>query len=772
VDSRGPTGSLGGEVEQPVRSGAVPPLADGFIVRQESAPTLEAALIPGAAVALVPGWVGAKESPDWLGSCGKTQLAVSFAESLWDSRGVDLLVWVVATSRASVLSGYVEAAVAAMGADPASDGESAAARFVGWLGQTSRPWLVVLDDLSDAADLDGLWPAGPAGRVLITTTNSATLPAGHQARVLPVGAFSSREALSYLMGRLDVDPDQRLGAIDLVKDLGCEPLALAQASAVIASSALSCRDYRGYFAQRREQMAEPAAAAVTWTFSVEQADRLWPGGGAQATLALAALLDGHGIPAAVFSTRAACGYLAGDGTAGPADQERTQDLALPERTQDLADPERAQSPADPERAQDPAQPERAQDPAQPERAESAVLASERAGLLSVDVAGRPPVVRMSPVVAAAVRAAMPDSMRNPAARAAADALLEVWPADDQQAWLAAGLRSCAASLQQAAGDLLWAGGCHRLLLRAGQSLDGARLTGPAIAYWRDLAAVSDRILGPGHPDTLAAGQRLADAYLTAGRAAEAVSWFQWVLADRARTLGPDHPATIAARRNLGHAAMAAGQFSEAISALDDSVGDYQRARGTDHLDTLGVREELAAAYYAAGQFADAIRLYRGTLADRERVQGPQHPATMTTRQKLAGAYLADGRLKDALSSYKRTLADRERVLGPDHMDTIAARGNLGSGYHAAGRMASALRLHEQACEGYERVLGADHPDTLARRANLAHAYYDVGRLTDATTLLRDTVARCERVLPPGAPLTQAVRESLKNIAGDDSPGGG
>ena len=166
-----------------------------------------------AAVALVPGRVAAEGSRDWLGSCGKTQLAVSFAESLWQSREVDLLVWVVATSRASVLSGYVEAAVAAMGADPASDAESVAARFVGWLGETSRPWLVVLDDLSDAADLEGLWPAGPAGRVLITTTNSAAVcPASSGALVLPVGAFSPREALSYLMGRLTADPDQRIGS--------------------------------------------------------------------------------------------------------------------------------------------------------------------------------------------------------------------------------------------------------------------------------------------------------------------------------------------------------------------------------------------------------------------------------------------------------------------------------------------------------------------------------------------------------------------------------
>ncbi|HEX7268753.1 MAG TPA: tetratricopeptide repeat protein, partial [Streptosporangiaceae bacterium] len=145
---------------------------------------------------------------------------MSSAEWLWQSGKVDLLVWAVATSRASVLSAYVEAAVAVMGADPAGDAETVAGRFVSWLAETSRPWLVVLDDLSDTADLEGLRPEGPAGRVLITTTNAAAVPGPQRALVLSVGAFSPREALSYLMGRLTADPDQRLGAIDLVADLG------------------------------------------------------------------------------------------------------------------------------------------------------------------------------------------------------------------------------------------------------------------------------------------------------------------------------------------------------------------------------------------------------------------------------------------------------------------------------------------------------------------------------------------------------------------------
>jgi tetratricopeptide (TPR) repeat protein len=704
-----------------VRAGSVPLLADGFSARPETAAAVESALVPGSAVVLVPGPVAGGGPGDWSKASGKTQVAVSSAEWLWQSGRVEVLVWITATSRASVLSGYAEAAVAATWADPVGDAETIAGRLIGWLAETTRPWLVVLDDLSDAAVLDGLQPAGPAGRVLITTSNTAAIAGQLRAPALPVGAFSPREALSYLMGRLTADPDQRLGAIDLVQTLGGEPLALAQASGVIAGSVLSCRDYLDYFARRQEHMArsagsDPAAAAVTWTFSAERAEQLSPTI-AQILLTMAALLDGNGIPAEVFATPAACGYLAAE----------------------------------------------AAQPVDGELARAALLVLERVGLLATGSAGTP-TVRVNPVIQAAVQAAAPRDLLERAARAAADALLEAWPADEPGAWSANAFRSCAVSLQRTAGDLLWAGGCHPLLLRAGQSLDRAHLASPAVAYWRDLAAISEHALGPEHADTLAAAHQLAHAYLAAGRSADAISWFQWALADRTRTLGADHPDTIAARLNLGRALAAGGQFADAITMLRAAVGDYERVRGRDDLDTLGARDELAAACYAAGQFSEAAQLYRHTLAGREHVQGDQHPDTIATRQKLADAYLADNRLKHALSEYKRVLADREQVLGPDHLDTIAARAAIGSAYHTAGRMASALQFCEQAAAGYERVLGPDHPETLASRANLAYAYYAVGWLTDGLAILRDTAARCERNLPPGDPLTEAVRESLANIA--------
>ena len=706
--------------------GEVPPLAEGYTDRPDTARGIVETLVPGAVLALVPGSAFAEGPSNWLGACGKTQIAVIIAESMWRSGAIDALIWISATNRASVLSGYVQASAAAFGVEPAGTAESLAARLVSWLSATDQSWLVVLDDLQDAADLDGLWPEGPSGRVLVTGTQSSVAAGRRGMAVVPVGFFSVREALNCLTERLSVNPAQRQGAIDLIEALGREPLALAQAASVVANSTLACRDYRDYFARRRQQIGVaagevPSAAAVTWTLSLGQAESLLPGASVRLMLVLAALLDGHGIPGAIFSTPAVAAYLGG-----------------------------AVTPFSPA--------------VDPKPAWDALLAIERAGLISVNRAVSPPTILMSSVLQAAIKLAAPANVQEPAARAAASALLEAWPADEPQPWAADRLRVNAASLQASSPDVLWADGCHPVLLRAGRSLDDARLVGPAVEYWRDLSARCDTKLMPGHPDALVVAAHLAAAFLAAGYAGEAVHWYQRVLAERGRELAPGHPAIIAARVNLARALILAGEPADAVAVLQRAVSECEQFRGPGHQDTLNARDDLAAAYRAAGDVSAAARLLSRNLTDRERLQGPRDAETIATRDRLAAACLADGKVKDAISHYKRALSDREKVLGRGHQDTIATTANLAAAYQAAGRMPSAMQLSEQCCADSERVLGPDHANTLARLASLAHLYYAVGRVGDAVTLLRDTATRCERVLPYGDPLIQAIQQSLANIA--------
>jgi hypothetical protein len=681
-------------------------------------PQIEGLLEPGGAVALVPGPEGAGDAAGWLRSCGKTQLAVYLSEALWRSRGVELLAWVNASDRASVLSGYAEAA-AHLGLDDGGDAGQVAARFRAWLGSTARPWLVVLDDVRDAADLDGLLPGGPAGRVLVTAADAGAVPG---ARQVAVPAFSLREAMSYLFDRLTTNPDQRNGAYDLAEDLGGEPAALAQAGAVMADSDTGCRRYQGYFAGHRERLQPGAggrrlpAAAITWMLSAEYAEELLPGGGTWPLLVLAALLDSHGIPLAVLTGPAACRYLADTGTPSPDAQH----------------------------------------------AQSAVGVLEQAGLA---VAG--PAVYVSRPLQRAARAAAPAELLGRAVRAAADAVLEAWLDDQPRSGLAAQLRACAASLLRHAGDALWDGGsCHRVLLAAGQSLAAARLAGPALTWWQEVYARSERLLGPDHPDTLVAAGQLADALLAAGQPADAVGCARWVLDGRDRVLGTGHPAAIAARVSLGRALAASGDPGQAVQVLREAAARSERTHGPGGPEALAMLDEYAAAFLAAGDTATALRFGQRALASYEQAHGPADPATLAAALRLAGACLAGGKVKDAIRQYRRVLAAREQALGPDHPGTLEARASLAAAYDTAGRIGDALREHQQACAGCERALGPDHPLTLARHAGLARAYYAAGQIGDALTVLRASTSRAEHALSPGDPVTRMLRQVQDGITAE------
>lgn len=731
VDGPAPTpvaGPLLVADEWPVRCGAVPPLADRFSTRPETGPDLTMALARSAAISLAPraGRQGAGSSHDWLRCSGKTQLAVFHAESLWRARSIDLLVWIDASSAASILSGYVAAARAVTGIRMPGTAESVAASFLRWLGETDRRWLVVFDDVPDPSVLQGLWPAGSAGHVLLTTPSAHATAGLTDVLTLEIGPFSPREAMSYLVGRLSSDPDQRRGAIDLIEDLDCQPVALAQATATIGNSWMTCGDYRDQYYLRSSIFNSPdaaplPAAGVTWTLCVDHADQLMPGGAAQSCLAIAAMLDGHGVPALVFAAPSACSYITGSSAATPQAMERAR-MAL------------------------------------------AVL--DQAGLISLDRGSDPSIVRMSPILQRAVRAAMSPEMLEQAAQAAATALLESWPSPEADPLLGQSLRANTASLRRATGGLLWAGGCHPLLLRAGQSLDDASLTGPSVDYWTELTAIGDQVFGPGHPESMVSVERLAAAFVNAGRVGEAVSWYQRVTSEWGKAYGPDHPRTLAARVRLGRVLVTSGQFDDAIAVLTAALTDSERAYGPGHPECAIIRDEVAAGYRAAGELGEAIRLYRLILGERERGLGAQHADTMTTRQLLADAYLADGRVKDAFSQYKKVVGDRQRSQGADHPDTLRARAALASAYHQAGRMALAVQMCEQVHAGFERALGSDHADTISSALNLGRVYYAVGRLSDARRLLQEAVTTGERALAPADPVTKSARESLAAIVGD------
>jgi tetratricopeptide (TPR) repeat protein len=703
--------------------GAPVPLARHFTGRPDTLGSLSGMLVPGSAVALVPDQGTGAAPWEWRGSHGKTHAAAHAAMGLRRSGSVDLVAWVDASGRASLLDGLASAARSA-GLDAAGGAEAAAAGLVAWLGATRQRWLVVLDDLRDPAHAGGLWPAGPAGITLITARDPA-LVAGSSARLVPVPCYSQREAVAALLGWLSPDPDHRAGQLDLALALGCEPAAIAHAGAVISTAELTCREYHGRFLRRRAAIEaglgrEVPAAVVTWVMSAEHAEILEPGAGTWPLLVMASLLSPHGIPLAVLTSRGACRYLAGSDTPGTAP---------------------------------------------PERATAAVMALRAAGLLAIDGNGPLPVARISVPLQAAVRAAAQRELLDHAMAATADALAECQPEDPRSA-AAMLLRSCAAALRSAAGDALLAGGRHhRVLVAAGQSHDAAGLAGPAAAWWRQLASVSARVLGDDHAETLTAASLAASALLAAGQPEDALSWASWVMTRREATLGPDHPGTIKAATVLGRALAGAGRSVDAIAMLHDTAARGARALGPAHAATIAARHEHAEACLAAGRPGDAVSSLRQLVTALTESLGPDDTSTLAAAGRLAAACLAAGRTSEAIDGYGEIVSCRDRLLGADHPDSLRVRALLASAHGAAGDMSAALRHYQQAHAGYRRALGEAHRGTLACAADLARAYMDCGQVTAAMSVLADAISEAGRLLPPGDPLTRELEQARAGLLG-------
>ncbi|MFE0186933.1 tetratricopeptide repeat protein, partial [Streptomyces sp. NPDC058989] len=596
------------------------------------------------------------------GGVGKSQLAASLARELRDQErsdgaGLDVLVWVRATSPDQVISAYAEAAGRLHLPGVSPDDEDGAARlFLRWVAASGRRWLVVLDDVTDPAVIREWWPDSGPGRgwVLATSRREDAQLSGEGRSLIRIGLYTDSEARAYFQRRLTDaghahlhDPAQ---AGEIAAELGHLPLALGHAAAYLINKRSTMADYLTRLRDTSSRLGDllpasadtegygqPVTASLLLSLdAVEEADTSQL---ARPLLQLASLMDPLGHPATAWTTPGALDHLR---TARPPQRRRLRKHHPPVTETEV---------------------------------HNALESLRTYALITQDTATAP--LRMHALTARAVRETIPPSTLPTTARTAADALTSLWPRHDhEERELGALLRANVVHLDQLTRPALWQPTTHPCIYAASQSLSEAGLYRQAIEYDETAVRLSSDIYGHGHLDTLTARHNLAVSYRDAGRVQEALDLRERVLADRERILGPDHPDTLTARHNLANSYSDAGRVQEAFDLRVRVLADRERVLGADHPDTLSSRNNLAASYSDAGRVQEALDLGERVLADRERVLGPDHPATINARHNLANSYSDAGRVQDALDLRVRVLADYERVLGPDHPATLNARNNL------------------------------------------------------------------------------------------------
>ncbi|MFJ6795255.1 tetratricopeptide repeat protein [Streptomyces sp. NPDC091268] len=268
----------------------------------------------------------------------------------------------------------------------------------------------------------------------------------------------------------------------------------------------------------------------------------------------------------------------------------------------------------------------------------------------------------------------------------------------------------------------------------------------ALALYASVAEGRARLLGPDHPDTLAARQEAAYETARLGRHREAYDTYRAVLAARERTAGPRHPDTLRCRHNVACALGALGRFAEAHRTAAEVAADRAAVLGAEHADTLLTRYEVAYALGRLERWDEALEGFRHVAAVRERVLGRDHPDTLAARYEVGIALGRTGQAARALDLFRALVADRTRAYGATDPETLRARHVLGVNLGRLDRWDEAVAEAGEVGAARAEVLGAEHPDTLASRRELAVGLGRLGRWEEALPIYRELSGIRERAL--------------------------
>lgn len=647
-----------------------------------------------------------------LGGAGKTSLASEYAHRHVSEVGI---AWPFACEDPLAMAAQFGELAAALGVQGRHDTRNPVASVHAALARPAPRWLLIFDNTPDPGTVrDFLPPAGP-GRVLITSRN-AVWPAE---RALEVPVLDPEVAAGYLVHRTSEADWPAARALAGKERLDGLPLALEQAAAYIQATGVRLAEYLAAFQQRRTDMlarGDGVTVATTWALAFQELEQSAPG--AVAMLRLLAFCAPEDIPLPLL-------FQPRDGVS-----ERFGPDVAPRLTPLLAD-----SLAVPD-----------------------AIAALRHYSLIIRVDHD--TVSVHRLVQTVTADEMPPRLADQWRRAAAVLIEAAIPEDTarQENWPV-----CALLLPHAQAALAGeSAGLGRLGNYLGQQGSYASARDLYRRHWKAL----ERVLGPGHPDTLRARAAVARWTGQAGDPKGARKQLSELLPMMAHEVGDQSRDTLQVQASLAGWTGEAGDPGAAQHQFAALLPSIAGVFGAEDRETLGARASLARWTGQAGDPIQARKQYEALLPDFRHEFGDMDPETLKIRASLAGwtgdAYDPAG----ARDAFAGLLPDVARVLGPEHPETLHTRSDLARWTGHAGDAAKARRQFIVLLPDLERVLGSRHPDTLSARANLAYWTGHIGDAAGARDQFKTLFGDTRTVLGADHPETLRARGSIARWTGE------
>ncbi|WFE37856.1 FxSxx-COOH system tetratricopeptide repeat protein [Micromonospora sp. WMMD998] len=550
-----------------------------------------------------------------LGGVGKTQLAIEYAHLFVGDYD---LVWWIDAERPELIGEQV--AALAVTAGWVEQGTTiAVARDTAWRRlRAVHGWLLIFDNATDGADL-APWLPPETGHVIVTSRSSAFAGV---ATPVEVDVFSRAESVDMLRQHLptvaDTDADR------LAAQLGDLPLALAQATGLMAETRMGVADYLTELAEHTAQLLRmgavvgyPAPLAAAIEVSLTQLTANDDTAGVQ-LLHMCAHLAPEPIPLRWFAD--------------------APDGVLPEPLATVAGARLA--------------------------FRNTLARLARLGLVRLDEH----TVQLHRLTQAVLRDLATPAERQDH-RQRSERLVAAGEPDndgtDPLSWPAwAELLPHLLTLDPAtAGPDLRDTACNAAwyLLMHGDYHTGLPLAERWHRQWRSR-------LHPDDEHVLWMASQVATAYRFTGRYKQARHLHEDIHEGSRRTRGDDHPNTLSSANNLAGNLAELGEHERARQLHEDTLERRRRILGDDHPDTLTSASNLASSLADLGEYEEARQLHEDTLERRRRILGDDHPHTLSSANNLANSLARLGEHEQA-RQLREDLVDRRRARADNHPDT-------------------------------------------------------------------------------------------------------
>lgn len=649
-------------VDCPPRLSNLPFRADLFVGRDQQLALLKGALL--AAELPVP------QVLHGLGGIGKSTLAARWASRHAD--GCAPVWWITAHSRASIDDGLADLAAALQPSlVTVLPQEQLSEWGRRWLASHSG-WLLILDDVTSPADVEPLLARATTGRFLLTSRQST---GWHGiAAEMPLDLLALKEAVKlFHQIRGEQDPD----TAELCEELGCLPLAVAQAAAYCRQTQCTVRAYlddlalhpASMYAETAEGGDHERTVARVWRVTL---DRLASDPLTARILLVLAWYAPESVPRDLLGSlgarpavRGALGRLAAHSmiTLSGDSVSVHRLVQAVSRSVDASDPHRRDE----------------------------AIAQARA------------------TATAALAEALPEDVEEP----------EAWP-------VMRALLPHVEALAKHVPPEADTAEMTRLLIATGDYMlrVGTRLAPRAAVLLRRAETAAARLHGPESVEVLSARVLTAQVTRMLYDIEQAGAVAERILADCERVLGTEHEVTLRARTNAHRMASLSDDRERSLRLAEEALAGWRRLLGEEAARTFAAREAVAMAVAETGDVVRARSLCGELIEDCVRVLGEEHPQTLSARSAAAMVARQPVLPPAAMDVMAKVFgaAHGDGDLVPLMRDVFEELGAIDLAQVIARATAEEVVAAEQHLEACLRVLDDDHPDTLAARLALLQTY--------------------------------------------------